>query len=97
MSFPSTKKYLLNGLQRKFSITATVRSQEKADDIIHTHPEWKGKIIFAIVADFTSTQPFDHLFQNSKIPFHYVIHTASPLKFQVHDIRKEMIKPAELG
>lgn len=52
---------------------------------------------FVIVADFTSAKPFDHLFESSKTPFNYVIHTASPLKFQVADIQKEMIEPAEKG
>ena len=78
-------------------MTATVRSQEKADDIIKTHPSWKGKVNFAIVADFTSAKPFDHLFKSPKTPFNYVIHTASPVTFQVSDIQKEMIEPAEKG
>jgi hypothetical protein len=74
-----------------------VRSQEKAEDIIRAHPDWKGKINFAIVVDFTSAKPFDHLFQGAKLPFNYIIHTASPLDFQVSDIQKEMIEPAERG
>lgn len=52
---------------------------------------------FVIVADFTSEGPFDDIFQSAKTPFDYVIHTASPVKFQVSDIRKEMIEPAEMG
>merc|ERR1712187_247545 len=50
-----------------------------------------------IVADFTSENPFDKIFKDSKKPFDFVIHTASPLRFQVSDIRKEMIEPAEMG
>jgi hypothetical protein len=56
-----------------------------------------GKVEFAIVADFTSEKPFDHLFHDSKTPFNYVIHTASPVSFSVEDIQKEMIEPAEMG
>jgi hypothetical protein len=52
---------------------------------------------FAIVADFTTSKPFDHLFQNAKAPFNYVIHTASPVTFQVSDIQKEMVEPAVMG
>jgi hypothetical protein len=77
-----------------------VRSQTKADDIIQTHPSWKGKINFVIVSDFTSQHPFDELFENTKnsaVPLTYVIHTASPLKFNVKDIQKEMIEPAVMG
>ncbi|OGM42167.1 NAD dependent epimerase/dehydratase [Aspergillus bombycis] len=82
---------------RRYAVTATVRSQEKANDILRTHPSWKGRVEFTIVADFTSTQPFDNLFQNAKNPFNYAIHTASPLRFQVSDIQKEMIEPAVMG
>ncbi|PYH80260.1 NAD dependent epimerase/dehydratase [Aspergillus uvarum CBS 121591] len=84
-------------IERGYAITATVRSQKKADDILQTHPEWKGKVDFIVVADFTSEQPFDDLFQRVKTPLNYVIHTASPLRFQVDDIQKEMIEPAEKG
>lgn len=56
-----------------------------------------GKVEFAIVADFTSEKPFDQLFRDAKIPFNYVIHTASPVTFSVEDIQKEMIEPAEMG
>lgn len=83
--------------QRKYKVTATVRSQAKAEDIIRAHPDWEGKIEFAIIADFTTPKPFDILFQNTKVPFDYVIHTASPVSFQVIDIQKDMIEPAELG
>lgn len=74
-----------------------MRSQDKAKDIISTHPSWKNKIEFVVVSDFTSTKPFDSIFANSKVPFSYVIHAASPLKFNVDDIQKEMIEPAVMG
>lgn len=80
-----------------YAVTATVRSQDKANEILRVHPDWKGKVIFVIVADFTSAKPFDDLFQSATLPFDYVIHTASPLRFQVSDIQTEMIEPAELG
>lgn len=93
----SMKQNVLIPSQRGYTITATVRSQAKADDIIKTHPSWKSHVEFAIVSDFTSKGPFDKIFQGAKKPFDYVIHTASPLRFQVNDIRKEMIEPAEMG
>lgn len=98
MYSPSTQRELkLNLSQRKYNVTATVRSPAKAEDIIRAHPDWEGKIEFAIIADFTTPKPFDVLFQNTKIPFDYVIHTASPVSFTVTDIQKDMIEPAELG
>lgn len=83
--------------QRGYTVTATVRSETKVNDIIRTHPSWERAVKFVIVADFTSERPFDDIFRNSSKPFDYVIHTASPLKFQVSDIQKEMIEPAEMG
>ncbi|KAE8385372.1 NAD dependent epimerase/dehydratase [Aspergillus alliaceus] len=82
---------------RGYAVMATVRSHGKADDIIKTHPEWKDRVKFAIVADLSSAKPFDTIFQNAKNPFNYIIHTASPVRFQVTDIWKEMIEPAVMG
>lgn len=85
-------------ISRGFSVTGTVRSQAKADEVLKTHPEWKGKVRFVIVSDFTSQTPFNALFaETAANPFTYVIHTASPLKFNVDDIQKEMIEPAVKG
>ncbi|GAB1206202.1 hypothetical protein APSETT445_004884 [Aspergillus pseudonomiae] len=41
--------------------------------------------------------PFNALFEDIKVPFNYIIHTASPLNFNVKDIQKEMIEPAVMG
>ncbi|KAL2824076.1 hypothetical protein BJY01DRAFT_256530 [Aspergillus pseudoustus] len=85
-------------IDRGFAVTGTVRSQAKADEVLKTHPEWRGKVRFVIVSDFTSQEPFNALFaETAANPFTYVIHTASPLKFNVNDIQKEMIEPAVKG
>lgn len=78
-------------------VTATVRSQKRASEIIQAHPDWNGQIEFAIVEDFTTAAPFDIIFERATNPFTHVIHTASPLRFSVDDIQKEMIEPAEMG
>ncbi|KAF4159486.1 hypothetical protein CNMCM6069_001649 [Aspergillus lentulus] len=84
-------------LERGFTVTATVRSHDKANNIIKTHPSWKDKINFAIVSDFTSQRPFDEIFKNKNVPFTYVIHTAPPLKFNINNIQEAMIEPAVKG
>ncbi|KAL4779962.1 hypothetical protein BJX76DRAFT_361296 [Aspergillus varians] len=71
--------------------------EKRASEVITAHPGWEGKVEFAIVEDFTTTAPFDVIFEKAKVPFTYVIHTASPLRFSVNDIQKEMIEPAEMG
>lgn len=83
--------------QRSYIVTATVRSEKRASEIIKAHPNWEGKIEFAIVEDFTTAAPFDIIFEKAKDLFTYIIHTASPLRFSVNDIQKEMIEPAEKG
>ncbi|KAJ5356645.1 NAD dependent epimerase/dehydratase [Penicillium concentricum] len=82
-------------IDQGYAVTATVRSLSKGEAIIKTHPSWKGKIDFAIVSDFTTEGPFDEIFKTTSID--YVIHAASPVNFQVSDIQKEMIEPAEKG
>ncbi|GKZ33173.1 hypothetical protein AbraIFM66950_002962 [Aspergillus brasiliensis] len=84
-------------LKRGYTVTATVRSQAKADALIKSHPEWKGKVNFVIVSDFTTQDPFNALFEESKTPFDYAIHAASPFKFDIKDIQGGMIDPAVKG
>ncbi|PYH69427.1 NAD dependent epimerase/dehydratase [Aspergillus vadensis CBS 113365] len=84
-------------LERGYAVTATVRSQAKADDVIKTHPEWQGKVNFVIVSDFTSQKPFSTLFEEAEAPFDYVIHAASPFKFDFEDFQKDLIDPAVKG
>ena len=78
-------------------MTATVRSQAKADEVFATHPEWKGHVHLLLVSNFVSQEPFDVLFKETETPFTFVIHTASPLDFKIQDIEKEMIEPAVKG
>ncbi|KAE8138627.1 hypothetical protein BDV38DRAFT_281929 [Aspergillus pseudotamarii] len=62
----SGEHVLLTGANgfREYATTAIVRSQNKANDIIKTHPSWKGKINSAIVSDFTSQRPLNALFED---------------------------------
>ncbi|RDH28587.1 NAD(P)-binding protein [Aspergillus welwitschiae] len=71
--------------------------EAKADDVIETHPDWKEKVNFVIVSDFTSQKPFNTLFEESETPFDYVIHAASPFNFGIKDFQKDMIEPAVKG
>lgn len=73
-----------------------MRSQTKAEDVINAHPEWKGKVDFVIVSDFTSQKPFSTLFETEAL-FDYVIHAASPFKFDFKDFQRDLIDPAVKG
>lgn len=65
----------------------TVRSQQKADKIKKAHPYLgKDKLDFAIVEDIVDEKALDEVV-TSDPPFEAVIHTASPLTFNVKDIQ----------
>lgn len=83
--------------QRNYAVTATARTQQKVDGIIDAHPDWKDKVTFALVPDFSSPRPFDHVFQDAARPFEYVIHAASPLPLHASNILTDVIEPAEHG
>ncbi|KAK2681888.1 hypothetical protein RAB80_003681 [Fusarium oxysporum f. sp. vasinfectum] len=90
--------HILNDLvKRGYSVTATVRSEDKAQAVYKTHPNWKENVEFEYVADLTKKGAFDHLFEGAGQPFDYIIHTASPVAFKVKDIQKDLIDPAIQG
>ena len=74
-----------------------MRTQPKADAIIATHPDWKDKVTFALVPDFSAASPFDPIFRDASRPFDYVIHAASPVPAQSSDVVKEVIDPTVHG
>lgn len=76
---------------------ASVRSEARAQDILDLHPSWKSKVSFVFVPDIAADKAFDHVFEHAKTPFDYIIHTASPVTFDVADIQKELIDPAVKG
>lgn len=83
--------------QANYAVTATVRTQQKADAIIATHPDWKDKVAFVLVPDFSVAAPFDPVFKDAPRPFDYVIHAASPLPEKASNILKEVIEPSVHG
>jgi hypothetical protein len=83
--------------KRGYKVTATVRSEEKAQAVYETHPSWKEHVHFEYVSDLSREGTFDHVFANAAQPFDYVIHTASPLNFTFEDIEGAIIEPAIQG
>ena len=58
-------------------VTGSVRSASKGDQILATHPEYKGKLTFVVVADYAVEGTWDATFKDED--FDYVVHTAAPL------------------
>ena len=84
-------------IQKNYAVTATVRSPPRGEEILELHPEWKANLSFVYVPDIAVELAFDDVFKNAKAPFNYVIHTASPVHFNVQDLKKEIVDPAVQG
>lgn len=88
--------HILSGLvERDYHIIATVRSQQKGQQILDAHPTWKNYITFVYVSDMTVAGAYDKAFKLGDID--YIIHNASPVTFAPDDIRKDLVDPAVNG
>jgi nucleoside-diphosphate-sugar epimerase len=97
---PATKTTLLLMLILcvcRYSVVTTVRSQEKAEQIRERHPYASTTQLRVItVPDFTSAGAFDECFK-SDAPLDVVMHTASPFRYSITDIQRELLDPAIIG
>jgi hypothetical protein len=84
-------------IQLGYRVTAGVRSESKAQEILHDHPEWEGKLNFVFVQDMAKAGAFDSVFKQNTPRFDYIIHTASPVNFSVTDLQRDLIDPAVQG
>ncbi|KAI9851188.1 MAG: hypothetical protein M1838_004298 [Thelocarpon superellum] len=77
-----------------YDVTASVRSEDKAQQLLKKHAAWEGKVHFSFVPDLSASHAFDKLFDK---PYDFIVHTASPVTFKVNDIQKDLIDPAVQG
>ena len=75
-------------------MTASVRSEDKAQQLLKTNPSWEGKIQFGFMSKLTTPNAFEKLFDKS---YDFIVHAASPVIFTVKDIQKDLIDPTVLG
>jgi hypothetical protein len=76
---------------------ASVRSEQKSQEILKRHPSWKDKVSFVYVSDINEDGAFDDVFASTGGEFDYIIHTASPVQFDVKDAQKDLIDPSVRG
>ncbi|KIW17919.1 hypothetical protein PV08_05114 [Exophiala spinifera] len=80
-----------------YSVRTTVRSQVRANQVRDEYRDVSNdRLDFAIVEDLDVEGAFDDAVISDP-PFEAVIHTASPFRFNVTDIQKELIDPAVMG
>ncbi|KAG8741623.1 methylglyoxal reductase (NADPH-dependent) gre2 [Ceratobasidium sp. 414] len=84
-------------LQRGFSVIATVRSESKTRYLRDkfSNAVGSGQLKFAIVEDITVSGAFDQVLKDNS--FDAVIHTSSPVTFEVNNVKKDLLDPAIQG
>ncbi|KFZ25465.1 hypothetical protein V502_00069 [Pseudogymnoascus sp. VKM F-4520 (FW-2644)] len=80
-----------------YLVTASVRSKTKSQEILEVHPEWKDIVKFVYIPDFTVPGAFDEAIKQENEGLSYIIHTASPVTFDISDIQGQLIDPAVKG
>ncbi|KAF7510316.1 hypothetical protein GJ744_006812 [Endocarpon pusillum] len=84
-------------LERGYLVTASVRSESQAREILALNPSWKGALNFVYISDITAEGIFDDVFLKADYAFDYIIHTASPTSFDITDFQRDLINPAVQG
>jgi nucleoside-diphosphate-sugar epimerase len=88
-------------LQYGHTVTGSVRTLSKGEQIIATHPEYAGKLDFVVVSDYAKAGTWDKTFQEGD--FDYVIHTAAPLLDSMYfstepdETRLSSLRPRKYG
>ncbi|KAL6927872.1 hypothetical protein ACO0SA_004495 [Hanseniaspora valbyensis] len=88
-----TVKQLLDS--GKFKVIGSVRSEEKGNSLAKNFNS--PDLSFVYVKDISSETAFDDAFKQYGSEIDYVVHTASPVAFDVTDINKDLIVPAKIG
>ena len=84
-------------LAQGHSVVTSVRSEAKAQLLRDTFPSvGKDKLDFVYVADIAKEGAFDEAVKSDPT-FEWVIHTASPVNFDVTDTQKYLLDPAING
>ncbi len=78
-------------------VIGSIRSADKGDQILETHPEYKGKIDFVVVSDYAAEGTWDETFKTHD--FDYVIHTAAPMVDdpRLKDFDRDVLRPSVRG
>ncbi|EPX71415.1 flavonol reductase/cinnamoyl-CoA reductase family protein [Schizosaccharomyces octosporus yFS286] len=81
-------------LKKGYRVRGTVRSMEKANELIRLNPELKDKIEFVIVKDITEPYAFKDVVKDCD----YICHVASPFFISnVTDNKTQLLDPAVQG
>lgn len=82
-------------LEQDYKVIGTVRSQAKADHMLKLFNN--KNLSIEIVPDLLHADAFDHVFEKHAKDIEIVLHTASPVVFDVKDNIKDIVTPAISG
>ncbi|EPX72005.1 NADPH-dependent methylglyoxal reductase GRE2 [Schizosaccharomyces octosporus yFS286] len=81
-------------VQSGYAVRGTVRSMEKAEDLVRLNPELKDKVEFVVVKDIVAPNAFDNAVKNCD----YICHVASPFFYEnLTDNKAQLLDPAYKG
>jgi nucleoside-diphosphate-sugar epimerase len=69
-------------LAQGHTVTGTVREASSGEAVLALHPEWKGKVDFALIEDYSNENVWSSIFQKAEADgngFQHVVHVAAPL------------------
>lgn len=83
--------------QDDYTVVGSVRTEAKGREILKLHPSWRENLSFVYIADIAAEDAYEKIYSQGDEGFDYIIHTASPVTFQVQDVKKDLIDPAVRG
>lgn len=83
-------------LEQNYKVIGSARSQAKIDDLLAKFGN-NPNFSMVVVPDVSKLDAFDEAFKAHGKEIKYVLHTASPFRFDVTDMEKELLIPARNG
>ena len=79
-----------------FKVIGSVRSEDKAQAIAKNFGNTED-LSFVYVKDIADPKAFDAAFEEHGKNIDFVVHSASPFRFDINDVNEDLIVPAEIG
>ncbi|GMM57957.1 hypothetical protein DAKH74_045730 [Maudiozyma humilis] len=83
-------------LEENYTVIGSARSQEKADHLMKLFGN-NPKLSMVIVPDISKLDAFDEAFKQHGSEIKVVLHTASPFRFDVTEMERDLMIPARNG
>jgi nucleoside-diphosphate-sugar epimerase len=79
------------------TVTGSVRTKAKGEELLEIHPEWKGKLDFVEIEDYAAEGVWDDTFKSAD--FDYVMHVAAPMvdNPKSTDYERDFLRPGVEG